>query len=537
MRNVLLAVLVTLLVTPAFAQNDAAVRLVIQPVLESGESAGAVRVSVLGSDGRYVAPDEAIVIPSWAMSYAYWNEESTLRAEQQYNRDPADPYSVADEQFAYVEGAFAVSVPPGETIVRVYKGTEYVPTVAAVSAEGGTTVRQTVTLTRWTDPRERGWYSGDMHLHIARTPERDPLIFQMMRAEGVDVLYPQLLMTGGFEDDFHQPALGPPGAAEADGRHLYSGEEYRNGRLGHYSMVGIVRVVEPIGSGIHHGGPGSPNFPGATTVCLEAIDQRDRVLCQPDHGGGAEAFVALVCGGVNAWETMQASGLMTEKWLVALRAGYRLPPTAGSDYPYLTSRAARERNYVRLDGEPSAEAFLGGVLAGRTYVSRGPVLEQFTVNDVELGEDLLLDEPGPVRVRGRVRWLAPMGSLAVIANGRVVARQESSDATVLEIDEQVDMQRSGFILLRAGQVLLTGPIYVTVGDTPAGEPGAIREMIEQIRQGIDDIESRSIFSAEQQQADEGAYYFESRDQQQQVLANFRRAIEILQARLAETQGP
>lgn len=510
-------------------------RLVVTPRLTPEGAVAPVRVSVRGADGQYVAPHEAIVIPSWAMSFAYWHEESTLREVERYNRDPRDPYSLEGERFAYVPGRFQVDVPPGEAVLRVYHGTEYVPAVRTVSVEAGQTRELTVELSRWT-PAPEGWYTGDMHLHAARTPQRDPLIFLMMQAEDVHVLFPQLLMTDGVVDDFRQPALGEAGAAH-HGRHaLYSGEEYRNGELGHYTMLGIHRVVEPIGSGLYHGGKGSPNYPGATAACLDAMGQGPAVLCQPDHGGSAEAFVALACGGINAWEVLQASHAMTEDWLLALRAGYRLPPTAGSDYPYLASHPARERNYVRVDGEPTMRAFLEALLAGRTYATRGPVLGRFRVGGREMGENLVLDRPGPVRVEAEIRWFAPIGQLAVLVNGHPAARIASETDTTLRIDQEVPIERGGFVLLQAGGLLVTAPVYVRVGEQSPVDVAAVNRMAEEVRQGMRFVRERATFSADAQGADATPLYFENAEQQQAVLANFEKALQTLEQRTRDAQG-
>src|SRR5262249_51835311 len=66
--------------------------------------------------------------------------------------------------FAYIDGSCEVRLPPGPVTVEVSKGPEYTPLVREVPlAAGQLSLR--LSIERWTDWREQGWYPGDMRVH------------------------------------------------------------------------------------------------------------------------------------------------------------------------------------------------------------------------------------------------------------------------------------------------------------------------------------------------------------------------------------
>jgi hypothetical protein len=70
----------------------------------------------------------------------------------------------ADDRF-FAGGRFAVEVPPGRTRVRLRSGPNYEPLELEAEAKAGWETRLRARLHRWFAPEERGWYSGDNHVH------------------------------------------------------------------------------------------------------------------------------------------------------------------------------------------------------------------------------------------------------------------------------------------------------------------------------------------------------------------------------------
>ena len=70
----------------------------------------------------------------------------------------------ADGRF-FADGRFAVDVPPGRARVSLRSGPDYEPLELEAEAKAGREARLRARLHRWFAPEERGWYSGDNHVH------------------------------------------------------------------------------------------------------------------------------------------------------------------------------------------------------------------------------------------------------------------------------------------------------------------------------------------------------------------------------------
>jgi hypothetical protein len=241
----------------------------------------------------------------------------------------------------------------------------------------------------------------------------------------------------------------------------------------------------------------------------------------------------LAHGGINAWEGLQQRNYLGRKWTMALDAGYRLAPTAGSDYPYLTPRIGRERNYVQLREPFTATAFLNALLAGRTYVTMGPVLTEFSLGGKGLGEELVMEAPGPARLVANVQWFRPVTSLAVVYNNREVAKAGANATSTLRFAQDINIDRSGWLILRGSLGLTTAPIYVRVGNQSPVSARAVNQMIADVRAQIAFIRGNSTFDEAQQ--DDKRVYLKDQAQMDEVIQTFERAIPILEARLKDAR--
>ena len=63
--------------------------------------------------------------------------------------------------------------------------------------------------------------------------------------------------------------------------------------------------------------------------------------------------------------------LGTEPWYDFLNLGYKILPDAGSDFPYMDLPGV-VRNYVKIDGPFSTDAWFEGFRRGNMYVTNGP---------------------------------------------------------------------------------------------------------------------------------------------------------------------
>ena len=70
--------------------------------------------------------------------------------------------------YAYIDGTSQGWLPRGEVIVDVARGYEYDPLRARVNIAPGQQDLE-LRLKRWINMNERGWYSGDSHVHFLST--------------------------------------------------------------------------------------------------------------------------------------------------------------------------------------------------------------------------------------------------------------------------------------------------------------------------------------------------------------------------------
>ncbi len=118
-------------------------------------------------------------------------------------------------------------------------------------------------------------------------------------------------------------------------------------------------------------------------------------------------------------EVLEAHDANYDVWYDILNTGFRMTPTAGTDYGSVPSLPGRERFYTKVEGPFGYEAWLDGIRQGKTFVTNGPVLE-FRVQSQGMGAEVLLKKPASVLVEARVRFdpaRDDVKRLEVIQNG------------------------------------------------------------------------------------------------------------------------
>jgi hypothetical protein len=105
-----------------------------------------------------------------------------------------------------------------------------------------------------------------------------------------------------------------------------------------------------------------------------------------------------------------------------------------------------------VEGPLEAAAWLDAVRRGRTFVTNGPAIE-LSVGSAQPGEELVLAQPGKVRVRGRVRFDPErdvIEALELVRGGSVVARVESTTSVgEIHLDTTLEIEQTSWLALRA----------------------------------------------------------------------------------------
>ncbi len=154
------------------------------------------------------------------------------------------------------------------------------------------------------------------------------------------------------------------------------------------------------------------------------------------------------------------------------------------------------RTYARLgpDEPRSFDAWAAAVRAGRTFATSGPVLE-LAVDGHEPGATISLPAGGGrLEIRARARAAQPIvGSLEVVMNGRVVAREDAAaPAADLELAATIEVTAGAWIAARSRSdhevhsafattmAAHTSPVYVEVPYRPLFDAGDARAIVEVI---------------------------------------------------------
>jgi hypothetical protein len=324
-----------------------------------------------------------------------------------------------------------------------------------------------------------GWYSGDDHIHLRRSPREDPLILRWIAAEDVHV--GNLLQMGDFWTGtyFAQYGFGEAGRY-GEGRYLLvSGQEDpRTDEIGHTISLAADGFVR---------------FTSVYYLYDRVFDEVRRLGGLTGYAHQAMSFhgyrgltLDLPRDKVDFLELLQfcveGGPLLLQHYYHYLDLGFPLTATAGSDFPWCGRGPAfgveegcpqigDARFYTYLEEEFSFESWLGGLKAGRTFVTSGPML--FLRVDGRLPGDRFQTRSGStVEVVAEAFGLEgaiPLRRLEVVGHGEVVASSENvillgEGRQKLEVRIEFPIERGIWLAARCEggptQYAHTTPVYV-----------------------------------------------------------------------------
>jgi len=439
------------------------------------------RISVTRADGRAYAPDDA-----WRHA-----DEAFDRSERSF-----------EYGYFHSTGSAELTVPAGQVRVEVWRGPEYRVARVDVAVPAGGRRVQRVILERLDNLPARGWWSGDLHVHMnyggayRNTPRH--LAFQA-RAEDLHVVENLIVNKeqripdiAYFRTDA-DPASGP-------GFLLMHAQEFHTSVWGHMDLLGLnSHYIVPEYSGYPNTAAASL-YPGNAAIADLAHAQGGLVGyvhpfdTKPDPSDTAEQLtyelpVDAALGKVDYLEVMGYSDhlITSEIWYRLLNCGFRLPAGAGTDafpnFASLRGPPGLVRVFVKSGAALDHRRWLAGLKAGHTFVTNAPLLE-FSLAGRAMGDEIRLPT-GEHRLTAHVglRSNVPIDHLEIIGNGKVVATIAlRGDRTAARDSVSIPVTTSGWYVLRAyaDHATLpvldlypfgsTSPIYVRVGATPARSP-------------------------------------------------------------------
>ena len=433
------------------------------------------RVGLYGESGRMPLPsDYALTIHN----YDDRNKQIFLRS----SHDMVPIWPSENRFFFYIDGKYESMLPVGTYKLVVSKGPEYgvIQKSIEITANGETAVD--VAMSRWIDMPDKGWYSGDDHVHMTRTPNDNASISAVMQAEDIHVT--NLLQMGNpYDTNFTQYAFGKNGRYRAGNHALVPGvEDPRTAVRGHTISMNINEVYRPTDRYLRY----------------------DQIFAEYRRQGGMSGYAHLVyrlfnverglaidvpLGAVDFVELLQDGLIETELWYDYLNLGFKLIPMAGSDFPYISAPGG-DRNYVYIEGDFTVDAYYEALRDHRTFVTTGPMLE-FSVNGQPMGSSLQLSPGDELSIDAGAALnpdIEALDRIELVVHGDVVATNDKVSAdNTLTLQYAMTVEEGMWLAVRAyganQTVAHTAPVYVTTGggfEKRSAVPELARRMINKL---------------------------------------------------------
>jgi hypothetical protein len=338
-------------------------------------------------------------------------------------------------------GRSELAVPAGPTELRVERGTEYRPIKRTITVADTGPQTERVLLERWTDMRQRGYVSGENHLHVACDA-----LGPMLAAEDLD--FGTSLQWWNAETLEVPPGQGWTRVlAFAGAKTPTSVYDYEIENA--WGAVYVVGQRTPLKA---DRGRGRMNLP-----LLQASHQAGALVCY-QGGWSREVLVDALLGCVDVvnlcnnnfhphWyqprsrysnlldvegfpvypDTPQGMlDLNLETYYRLLNCGLRLAAGAGSATGPKLTPVGFNRAYVRAGDEPGLPDFYDAWRAGRNFVTNGPMLFLTVNGEHRPGDTIALPASGgALKVRVEAVSDQPFTSLAIVKNGQVIAESLS----------------------------------------------------------------------------------------------------------------
>ncbi|MDP4503043.1 CehA/McbA family metallohydrolase [Nonomuraea turcica] len=410
----------------------------------------------------------------------------------------------------YFHGDDLVITVPAEPItVTVTRGMEYTSAEVVVTPDAGRETLVELTPERLYDAAARGWYGGDLHVHLnwmGEEPAAPALAAAAQHGEDLHVLS---LVAGNVASErvYDVEALEHWVGEDlpwSDERHLARiGVEYRNDLVGHFSAFGLRDLPKRY----HTGFLGTVDWPpnavaleelralGAITgyghpfhVPFDDEDPPDVVLARGRNCSAREIVADAALGLIDTLDVLNHSSITATAAVYRrlIGAGNRLTVTAGTDAVLSFCRRGTasgppgwERVYANVAGPLTAESFAEAILLGRTFATTGPWLE-ITVNGHGPGETLEL-APGQ-RVEIVAASIGPevehleihtaAGMLARGRPGRLVTSMEVSEPTYVVAVASGGPHPRAFH--RRGAYAHSSPVYLDVAGEHVAREADVR---------------------------------------------------------------
>jgi dipeptidyl aminopeptidase/acylaminoacyl peptidase len=392
------------------------------------------------------------------------------------------------EGFFITSGDDEIVLPAGRVKLIAMKGIEYRIEERTLDLSAGETSEVSISMLRWTNWNQKGWYTGENHFHANYNGsyyQRPPDSLDWLRAEDLNAANMIVANSEGafvHDKEFFKGAVDP---ASKPTFLLYWGQEYRNSDpLGHMAFLNIKKQVPPSFTSVV--GSNSPHdFPLNTMAAMEARAQGGLVvyvhplsspLTDPmdSNLGAKEAPLTAALGAMDAIDVLPYAPAAYEMWYRLLNCGFKIAPGAGTDvftnWRGINRIPGAARQYVDTGSTYSWQRWIDRYREGRVFVTNGPLMT-FTVNGQGPGSTL---DAAKARIVVDVSTQVPVDTIEIIRNGEVIDRRRVPAASVAHrIEKEIDTASSAWLAARVsgpGAMAHSGAVYVLRGGKPVLVP-------------------------------------------------------------------
>jgi len=417
----------------------------------------------------------------------------------------------------YTKEPFDLNVPlDGSVSLVVSKGFEYKKQCVRVCPQNvkGNTLH--VELHRWINMAQKGWYSGEVHLHSNVMPKLDDYSgWEILpEAEGLDLAFLQICNISGqiFSNEY---PIGELTQFSQKTKSIISiGEEFRNNVYGHLCLLNIKEIIPPISTGLL-AGKSCPDYPPNLYVCDEAHRQGGIVVAHSgweqvletevpkfSNPGSFETPIDLAFGKIDLLEVNDIR--VVSEWYRVLNCGFRVPAATGPDFFLSDCR----RVYVQTGNEFNIDFWLQNLRKGKSFLTNGPMIF-LTVDGNEPGAIIKLEKYRKVSIHccamdGRNSSLS---CLEIVFNGKIIrSTKEMEGKEILNLDFEFMVEESGWIAARCTSInqefwAHTNPVYIEMSDSIFAVEKDLQVMLETICKLKRWVDNRAVFENEKQKAE------------------------------------
>jgi hypothetical protein len=371
---------------------------------------------------------------------------------------------VEGKEYSYIDGQCEVRLPAGPISVEISKGPEYTPIRETVDLKPGRMALR-FTIQRHSDLPSQGWFAGDIHAHFLG-PQAAWLEGSAEGLQVVNILGGQWLLGGKTHLDNILDFSGQTPALERNGCQVVVNTWNYSATLGQLLLLNSHRVVHPL----------ILEQEGFEKYTLrDWCDQCHRKKGLAVWGGfpakPLEAHALVFLGAIDAVEWVAWTRCPEADWYRYLDLRCKLPLVGGSGKGRNDQLLGAVRTYAHIGIGQSLTyaAWIEAIRAGRTFVTRGPLLD-FQVNGQTCGAVLPLTDPAQMLQVSARSWAASVPTrLQVLHDGRILAEATVAPNATAELQLTPTIPHSGWLAARCWQVkadeddeLLahTSPVYL-----------------------------------------------------------------------------